>query len=89
MQQFSCPLAPTPGKKSFVRLNLIDRIMLNKLTSDLFGSIKLTIAAIYMLYYQCHGAFLGDKPISFKCIAIMNNKNKCCSVLFFKTRLNG
>ena len=54
------------------RLNLIDRIMQNKLTNTLFGSINIAMATVYMLYIQCQGAFLGDKPFSFKCIIIMN-----------------
>ena len=58
-------------KKSTSSLNLIDRIMQNKLTNTLFGSINIAMATVYMLYIQCQGAFPGDKP--FKCMTIMNH----------------
>ena len=36
-------------QNSNVRLNLIDRMMQNKLTNNLFGSINLALTTIYML----------------------------------------
>ena len=49
------------------------RIMQNKLTNTLFGSINIAMATVYILYEQCQGAFLGDNPFSFKCMTIMNH----------------
>ena len=47
--------------------------MQNKLTNTLFGSINIAMALAFKLYQQCQGAFLGDKPFSFKCLTIMNH----------------
>ena len=51
--------------------------MQNKLTNTLFGSINIAMATVYAILTM-PGSFLGDKPFSFKCMIIMNHKNKCC-----------
>ena len=62
--------------------------MQNRLNNTLFGSINIAMATVYMIYYQCQGAFLGDKPFSFKCMYIMNHMNKCCMFNASKKFLN-
>ena len=56
-----------------VRLNLIDEMMQNKYINNLFGTINLAMAIIYILYLRCQGAFLDDKHISYKYMTIMNH----------------
>ena len=46
--------------------------MQNIITNNLFGSINLAMAIIYILYKQYYGAFLGDKPIFLKCMTMIN-----------------